>query len=64
MGGGSLDRPSGGESAIAEAIKELTKSNEKLQKDNVKATRTYLVISICATITASIIGVIVGRALP
>ena len=58
---GSLDQ---GPLMIKAAVDELRESNEKLQKDNAKATRTYLVITICATIAASLIGVIVGKALP
>lgn len=58
---GNLDL---GPRMIKEAVDELRESNEKLQKDNAKATRTYLVITICATIAASLIGVIVGKALP
>jgi len=58
---GSLDA---GPRMIKEDVDELRKSNEKLQKANAGATRTYLIISVCATIEASIIGVVVGRGLP
>lgn len=57
---GSLDA---GPRMIKEAVNELRKSNERLQKDNANATRTYLIITVCATIVASIIGVVVGSML-
>ena len=61
MGGGSLDAPSSGSRVIADAIRDLIATNEKLQKDNAKSTEKYLKITVLATIGSTILGVLIGK---
>ena len=61
MGSGSLDAPSSGSRVIADAVRELRESNEQLQKDNVKTTKSYLKITVIATFASTILGIVIGK---
>lgn len=45
---------------ISDAIRELRESNKQLQKDNAKATRNYLKITIITVIGCTVLGVVLG----
>lgn len=61
MGGGSLDKPSGGDKMIADAIKEQQKSSEKLQKKTEKSKKKYFVMTTLVAIGCTILGVVLGK---
>lgn len=46
---------------ISDVIKELKESNEQLQKDNANATKKYLIITVIATFTSTILGILIGK---
>lgn len=46
---------------ISDTIKELKESNEQLQKDNTNATKKYLIITVIATFTSTILGIVIGK---
>jgi len=46
---------------ISDVIKELKESNEQLQKDNANATKKYLIITVIATFTSTILGIVIGK---
>lgn len=46
---------------ISDTIKELKESNEQLQKDNANATKKYLIITVIATFTSTILGIVIGK---
>ncbi|MCH8833313.1 MAG: hypothetical protein IIA81_03370 [Thaumarchaeota archaeon] len=46
---------------ISNVIRELRESNEQLQKDNAKTTKSYLKITVIATFTSTILGIVIGK---
>lgn len=46
---------------IANAIRDLIATNEKLQKSNAKATKKYLIITVIATFVSAISGILIGK---
>ena len=46
---------------IRDAVRELKESNIKLQEDNKKATEKYIVITVIATFTSTISGILIGK---
>lgn len=45
---------------ISDAVRELQESIEKLEKDNAKATKFYLKITVITAIGCTILGVVLG----